>query len=128
MSTYCGVNAHLAYCLNSVLNVKALIGTFNQEKALVGAFSVIVKSDCGTDGSLYSTTYLSVPGEHAEPPGGVHAARLRGLGEGPHQQLPRVLRAVVQRRHHQLQVQLVPQPGHSCQHNTAEDLNLIVPH
>ena len=29
--------------LNSVLNVKALVGAFNQEKALVGAFSVIVK-------------------------------------------------------------------------------------
>ena len=27
----------------------------NQEKALVGAFSVIVKTDCGTDGSFYST-------------------------------------------------------------------------
>ena len=27
----------------SVLNVKALVGAFNQEKALVGAFSVIVK-------------------------------------------------------------------------------------
>ena len=33
----------LAQCLNSVLNVKALVGAFNQEKALVGAFSVIVK-------------------------------------------------------------------------------------
>ena len=30
-------------CLNSVLNVKALAGAFNQEKALVGAFSVIVQ-------------------------------------------------------------------------------------
>ena len=29
---------------NSVLNVKALEGTFNQEKALVGAFSKIVKT------------------------------------------------------------------------------------
>ena len=29
---------------NSVLNVKALVGAFNQEKALAGAFSVIVKS------------------------------------------------------------------------------------
>ena len=29
---------------HSVLNVKALVGTFNQEKALVGAFSVIVKT------------------------------------------------------------------------------------
>ena len=38
------VNACLAKCLSSVLNVKALEGTFNQEKALVGAFSVIVKT------------------------------------------------------------------------------------
>ena len=30
-------------CLKSVLNVKALVGAFNQEKALVGAFSVIVQ-------------------------------------------------------------------------------------
>ena len=31
--------------INSVLNVKALVGAFNQEeKALVGAFSAIVKS------------------------------------------------------------------------------------
>ena len=29
--------------MNSVLNVKALVGAFNQEKALVGAFSVIVQ-------------------------------------------------------------------------------------
>ena len=29
--------------INSVLNVKVLIGAFNQEKALVGAFSVIVE-------------------------------------------------------------------------------------
>ena len=38
------VNACLGQCLNSVLNVKALVGTFNQEKALVGAFFVIEKS------------------------------------------------------------------------------------
>ena len=38
--------------------MKALVSTFNQEKALVGAFSVIVKTDCGTDGSFsfHSTT------------------------------------------------------------------------
>ena len=47
MSTYRGVNAHLSKCLNSVLNVKAVVGAFNQEKALLGAFSVIVKTDCG---------------------------------------------------------------------------------
>ena len=35
--TYIGVNIRLAWCLNSVL------GAFNQEKALDGAFSVVVK-------------------------------------------------------------------------------------
>ena len=35
--------------------MKALVGAFNQEKALVGAFSVIVKTGCGSDGSFYST-------------------------------------------------------------------------
>ena len=34
----------LFHGLNSVLNVKALVGAFNQEKALVGAFSMIVQS------------------------------------------------------------------------------------
>ena len=32
------------------------VNVFNQEKALVGAFSVIVKTGCGTDGALHSTT------------------------------------------------------------------------
>ena len=36
--------------------MKALVGAFNQEKALVGAFSVIVKTDCETDGALHSTS------------------------------------------------------------------------
>ena len=36
--------------------MKALVGAFNQEKALVGAFSVIVKTGCGTDGSICGTT------------------------------------------------------------------------
>ena len=35
--------ALLAKCLNSVLYVKAQVGAFNQKKALVGAFSVLVK-------------------------------------------------------------------------------------
>ena len=38
-----------------MLNVKALVRAFNQEKALVGAFSVIVKTGYGTDGALHST-------------------------------------------------------------------------
>ena len=37
------IYACLAQCLNSVLNVKALVDTFNQEKALKGAFFVIVQ-------------------------------------------------------------------------------------
>ena len=35
---------HLALCVNSVLNVKVLVGAFKQVKALVWAFSMIVKS------------------------------------------------------------------------------------
>ena len=35
----------------------AIVGAFNQEKARVGAFSVIVKTGCGTDGSFYSTSH-----------------------------------------------------------------------
>ena len=38
MSTYCA----LTPIQHSVLNMKAPVGTFNQEKVLVGAFSVIV--------------------------------------------------------------------------------------
>ena len=35
--------------------MKVLVGALNQEQALVGAFSVIVKIGCGTDGALHST-------------------------------------------------------------------------
>ena len=34
--------------------MKAVVAAFNQEKALEGAFSVIVRTDCETDGSFYS--------------------------------------------------------------------------
>ena len=43
--------------------MKALLGAFNQEKALVGAFSVIVKTDCETDGSFYSTNMVTLQAE-----------------------------------------------------------------
>ena len=43
-----------------VLNVKALVGAFNQEKALVGAFSVIVKTECETDGSFAALILTSL--------------------------------------------------------------------
>ena len=39
--------------------MKAIVGAFNQENALVGAFFVIVKTGCGNDGSFYSTTEYS---------------------------------------------------------------------
>ena len=58
MSTSNGVYACLAKCLNNVLNVKVLVGAFKQEKALVGAFSVIVKTDCETDGSLTALIFV----------------------------------------------------------------------
>ena len=48
--------------------MKALVGAFNQEKALVGAFSVIVKTNCGTDGSFYSTSLGEVVDvDHEDP-------------------------------------------------------------
>ena len=40
--------------------MKALVGAFNEEKALVGAFSVIMKTGCGTDGALHSTNHYTV--------------------------------------------------------------------
>ena len=43
------------YDLCQCLRPKLVVGAFNQEKALVGAFSVIVKTGCGTDRSFYST-------------------------------------------------------------------------
>ena len=51
------VNAHLQKCLNRFLNVKTLVGTFNQEKALVGAFPVIVQLHRLFG---YSTTFYTV--------------------------------------------------------------------
>ena len=40
--------------------MKAL-GTLNKEKALVGAFSVIVKTDCETDGSSAALNLYPIP-------------------------------------------------------------------
>ena len=48
----------------------SLVDVFNQEKALVGAFSVIVKTDCETDGA-HSTSLMSSiasAGQLAEAP------------------------------------------------------------
>ena len=55
--------------------MKALVGAFNQEKALVGAFSVIVKTDCETDGSsaaLILTFPLQIHMKYDSHPTAVH--------------------------------------------------------
>ena len=49
--------------------MKALLGAFNQEKALVEAFSVIVKTDCETDGALHSASSHLVSAERQQLPG-----------------------------------------------------------
>ena len=46
--------------------MKALVGAFNQEKALVGALSVILKTDCGNDGALHSTNQDQPSADHME--------------------------------------------------------------
>ena len=59
--------------------MKAVVAAFNKEKALVGAFSVIVKTDYETDGSsaaLTVTHLASQPRSHRP------AAPGRG-GDGP---------------------------------------------
>ena len=53
-----GMPTQLSHDL-SALNVKVLLGAFNQEKTLVGAFSVIVKTDCGTDDEWSTTQHIS---------------------------------------------------------------------
>ena len=40
--------------------MKALVGSFNQEKALVGAFSEIVKTDCGTNAMEHYTALITI--------------------------------------------------------------------
>ena len=52
-------------------NVKVLVGTFNQEKALVGAFSMIVKTNCENRLIVFGTRHYLGPDEaedtkHAE--------------------------------------------------------------
>ena len=50
--------------------MKALVGSLNQEKALVGAFYVIVKTDSETDGSFHSTRCNTGHGPAPAPCGG----------------------------------------------------------
>ena len=61
--------------LNSVLDVKVLVGAVNQEKVTVWDFSVIVKTNCETDGSFYSTNFYA----GFERIGNIGIAELLGL-------------------------------------------------
>ena len=68
-------------CLNSVLNVKAVVAAFNQERALVGAFSVITNLRMNIFGAL-PPVQVCGPGAGTLPPD----ARDGGgavLGAGP---------------------------------------------
>ena len=90
MSTSCGVNARLASCLNSVLNVKALVGAFNQEKALVGAFSVIVQPVVAPM-DRFAALVMMDPGMWRQAPGHQHPATGHPTSQQP--QLSRVFLA-----------------------------------
>ena len=46
--------------LHCVLNVKVLVGAFNQEKALVGVFSMIVKLHEGSFQALMKTVAMDM--------------------------------------------------------------------
>ena len=60
--------------------MKALVGAFNQEKALVWAFSVIVKNDCETDGS--SAAHVIAPPPRPAAAGGRACVQPPGAGGG----------------------------------------------
>ena len=55
--------------------MKAVVAAFNQEKALVGAFSVIVKTDCETMDRLKHSSYITIlpPSRKARRRGGAGA-------------------------------------------------------
>ena len=72
-------------CLNSVSNVKALVGTFNQEMTLEGDFSLIVKLPVIFGNrrlKLYSTMCAGPADRGARHP------RLPGVGAGHLQREP----------------------------------------
>ena len=56
----------MVQCLYSVLNVKVLVGAFNQEKALVGAFTMFVETD-GSFAALVPTLLLLLSPHHTLP-------------------------------------------------------------
>ena len=61
--------------------ITVIVGAFNQEKALVGAFSVIVKTGCGTDGSIVEL-HLSCP-DDGSPETNDDSRDVEEVGVGP---------------------------------------------
>ena len=59
--------------------MKALVGAFNQEKALVGAFSVIVKTDCETDGGVPSPLFIHADTAATRHKGSASRVNLRAI-------------------------------------------------
>ena len=49
--------------------MKALVGAFNQEKAIVRAFSVIMKTGCKTDGSFAALVMTPIHRPQPQPGG-----------------------------------------------------------
>ena len=80
--------------------MKAVVATFNQEKAQVGAFSILVKSD-GLFAALVSIMVLTVPDVHA-----AHVLGVRGGEPGVVHQEVGV---------HQVQVHVVDEAGRGAQ-------------
>ena len=71
--------------------MKALVGAFNQEKALVGAFSVIVKLTTLPTVPSVLTDTGDVDAEEAEQAHSAHQAQPRSLaGDTPHWSWPTV--------------------------------------
>ena len=58
--------------------MKALVGAFNQEKALVGAFSMIVKTGCETDGSICGTSIVCGLGAQVPAAAPILPIKIRG--------------------------------------------------
>ena len=69
--------------------VKVQVGPFNQEKVLVGVFSVIVKTNCETDGSSAALVNVDLVQLHELPDAVEHVVVLGGgarhlLDDGGH--------------------------------------------
>ena len=69
--------------------MKALVGPFNQEKVLVGVFSVIVKTNCEIDGSSAALVNVDLVQLHELPDAVEHVVVLGGgarhlLDDGGH--------------------------------------------